>query len=241
MLIEHLIIIDRTALLDTIMVLLMNVIWTDLLVHLLTHNRLLTDIVTFDDNGNRRKVHYDLPNTHDANINLDHHEMGTNWHGQLGAGINYPDKNRGYIALQPTDFQFIGPDRPGIDTSDLDFYLKVARTIRQSGVANYRQIRIPVISGLNIQAWQHHLRDYCDQKLVQYLQYGFPLSIRNPDILVSQDIRNNFSALQHQEAVASYLAKEKSLGAITGPILNWGRILMASLYTAPPCSQDQNK
>ena len=120
-------------------------------------------------------MQYDLSNTHDTNIILDHYDVGTNRHSQFGADINYPDKNIGYIALEPTDFQFIGPDRPGIDTSDLDLYLKATRTIRQSGVANYRQVRIPVISGLNIQAWQHHLRDYCDKKLVQYLQYGFPL------------------------------------------------------------------
>ena len=96
----------------------------------------------------------------------------------MGADINYPDKDRGCIALHPTDFCFISPGRPGFDTFVLDLYLSVARAVRQSGVANYKQDRIPIKSSLNIQVWQSHLRDYCDQKLVQYLQYGFPLSIK---------------------------------------------------------------
>ena len=42
--------------------------------------------------------------------------------------INYPTKLKGYIAMQPTEFKFIGPDRPGIDTIDSEQYLKLART-----------------------------------------------------------------------------------------------------------------
>ena len=75
MLIEHLIIIDRTALLDTIMVLFINVIWTDFLVHLLTYNRRAD--LEFGTNDNHRKIHYNFTITHDANDNLGHYEMGT--------------------------------------------------------------------------------------------------------------------------------------------------------------------
>ena len=34
-------------------------------------------------------------------------------------------------------------------------------------------------SGLNIEAWRRQLYDYNDQVLLQYLQYGFPLSIKD--------------------------------------------------------------
>ena len=163
--------------------------------------------------------HFDnalLSHHNNANVlyNLDSCNLDTKWQDTANSDLNYPDKDRGYIALQPTDFRFIGPDRLGIDTSNLDLYLKVAGTVRQSGLPNYRQVRIPINSGLNIQAWQHHLSDYGDQLLVQYLQYGFPLSIRDPDMLVMRNVKNHYSALQYHESVASYLTREKALGAI---------------------------
>ena len=177
-----------------------------------------TDLGTYIDH---KKVHSDDQKVRKTLDNLDSYNLDTKWQGTANSDINYPDKGRGYIALQPTDFRFIGPDRPGIDTSNLDLYLKVAGTVRQSGLPNYRQVRIPINLGLNIQVWQRHFSDYGDQLLVQYLQYGFPLSIRDPDMLVMQDVKNHYSALQHHESVASYLTKEKALGAIMGPILNW--------------------
>ena len=85
--------------------------------------------------------------------------------------INYPTKFKGYIAKQPTEFKFIGPDRPGIGTNNSEQYLKLARTIRESGVPNYRQVRVPIKSGLNIEAWRRHLSDYKDQVLIQYLEF----------------------------------------------------------------------
>ena len=110
--------------------------------------------------------------------------------------INYPTKFKGYIAKQPTEFKFIGPDRPGIGTNDSEQYLKLARTIRESGVPNYRQVRVPIKSGLNIEAWRHHLSDYKDQVLIQYLEYGFPLSIRDSESLTDLNTMNHFSAKQ---------------------------------------------
>ena len=63
--------------------------------------------------------------------------------------------------------------------------------------------------------------EYKDQKLVQYLQFGFPLSISQPELLVNQKVTNHFLPLQFQEAVRLYLAKEHSHGAILGPIKNF--------------------
>ena len=40
---------------------------------------------------------------------------------------NYPNKEWGYISLQPTEFKFIGPDRPGIDPRNVDQYLHLAK------------------------------------------------------------------------------------------------------------------
>ena len=129
--------------------------------------------------------------------------------------INYPDKVRGYLALEPTSFQFIGPDSS-------DNYLDVAQLIKQSGLPNYKQIRIPLKSGLCFESWKKYLLDYKDQKVLQYLQFGFPLSISQPELLDNQSPTNHFSALQFQEAVSLYLAKESSHGAMLGPVKSFG-------------------
>ena len=110
--------------------------------------------------------------------------------------INYPDKVKGYMALESTSFQFIGPDRASIDIESSDHYLDVAQIIKQSGLPNYRQVRVPLNSGLCIEAWKKYLLEYKNQKLIQYLQFGFPLSISQPDLLDNHNATNHFSALQ---------------------------------------------
>ena len=132
--------------------------------------------------------------------------------------INYPTKLKGYIALQPTKFEYIGPNRLGIDTKNSDQYLRLAKMVRESGLPNYRQVRVPIKSGLNIENWRRHLIDYKDQLLIQYLEYGFPLSMRDSESLSDLNITNHFSAKQYQQAVSSYLVKERQFGAIVGPI-----------------------
>ena len=132
--------------------------------------------------------------------------------------VNDSNKTRGYIAMEPTNFSFTGPDRATESVININQYLRIAKIIRHSGLPNYRQVRIPIKSGLNIEAWKSHLKDYPDQKLIQYLQYGFPLSIENPQLLGNKEVKNHFSALQHPAAIEEYLAKERSHGAILGPI-----------------------
>ena len=93
----------------------------------------------------------------------------------------------------------------------------MAKAIRATGVPNYRQARFPIHSDLNLKAWAKYLQNYPDKRLLQYLTYGFPLSIQNPDDLNNTKVTNHYSALQYPEAIEQYLTKEKQLGAIIGP------------------------
>ena len=52
--------------------------------------------------------------------------------------VNFPDKEWGYLALEPTCVQFIGPDREPIDMSNKSQYLRAAEVIRESGLDNNR-------------------------------------------------------------------------------------------------------
>ena len=83
--------------------------------------------------------------------------------------------------------------------------------IRSTRVPNYRAARIP-ISGLNIKAWETHLQDYSDKRVLQYIKFGYPLSIENLDELCNKGFTNHYSACQYPGEVQKYIDKEKSFG-----------------------------
>ena len=131
--------------------------------------------------------------------------------------FNYPDKEVGYLAQADTDFKFIGPDREPVEIDSVEKLIIIADSIRNSGLPNYRDVRIPIKSGLNIEAWEKHLEDYADKRVLQYIKFGFPLSLTNPRELNNTEVTNHFSACQYHCQVQEYIEKEIKLGALLGP------------------------
>ena len=93
------------------------------------------------------------------------------------------------MALQSTQFEFIGTDREVVAIKNADQYLDIARNM---GQPNYKQARIPVKSGINLGAWEIRLSSYPDKRLFQYLKFGFPLSITDAVELGNKNINNHF-------------------------------------------------
>ena len=149
--------------------------------------------------------------------------------------INFSDKKLGYLAKQSTDFVFIGPDRQMVEITDIQQCVNIAHHIRLTGKPNYMEARYPLKSDLNLEAWNRLLFDYMDKRLLQYLGFGFPLSLNEPETLGNKVIKNHISALQYLEAVDRYLAKEIEAGAIIGPIsdINNFHIHCSPLLTRP--------
>ena len=87
--------------------------------------------------------------------------------------FNIHSKTVGYLALEPTEFKFIGPDRPPVNITSINTCLQVADVILSTNKPNYREARIPIISGLNISTWETYLKDYLDDRLIQYISFGF--------------------------------------------------------------------
>ena len=54
--------------------------------------------------------------------------------------------------------------------------------------------------------------------LIEYLKFGFPLSLSDLELLNNTSTSNHHSALQYPAAVDDYLQKEILLGAIIGPV-----------------------
>ena len=127
------------------------------------------------------------------------------------------DKTRGFFNHSSGHFSFIGPDRDLVTISTIPQCFDIAKIIRDTGLPNYMQARIPLSSGLNLQAWEYRLRDYPDKFLFQYLKFEFPLSLSNPTSPHNVDIRNHPSALAYPKAVDQYITKEVGLGAMLGP------------------------
>ena len=92
--------------------------------------------------------------------------------------INFPDKDRGFLGLSDRSFLFIGLDRQPVVMNSIQHYIKAADIIKSTGVPNYQQARIHVTFNLNIKAWEKYLQNYPDQLLIQYLKFGFPLSLQ---------------------------------------------------------------
>ena len=131
--------------------------------------------------------------------------------------FNDHTENRGFLAHDNLQFTFIGPDRQTPNNSDLASYIQMARAIKATGVPNYQMARFPVQSNLNIDALRRRLMDYPNKFLIQYLTFGFPLSLSKDSSPTSTDAVNHHSAIQYQAAVNDYLSKEITKGAILGP------------------------
>ena len=128
-----------------------------------------------------------------------------------------PDKITGFLNHHPVEFSFIGPDRPPATVDNIEKCLDIGNTIRQTGVPNCAQARFPLKSGLNLDKWEEVLDGYPDKMLLQYLKFGFPLSLTHPEHLHNTRVKNHYSANQHPVAIQEYLQKEIQLGAILGP------------------------
>ena len=122
----------------------------------------------------------------------------TNFQSGCDSDINFSDKKLGYLAKQSTDFSFIDPDRQMVDVStNIQQCISIAQHIKLTGKPNYMGARYPIKSGLNLEAWNRLLLDYPDKKLLQYLAFGLPLSLNEPEALENKVIKNHVSALQY--------------------------------------------
>ena len=106
-------------------------------------------------------------------------DMGNSY----SSDYSIPNKTRGFLFQESGDFQFIGPDREAIDIATVNQCINIADIVRETNKPNYQQARVPLNSGLNLQAWDNYLQHYPHRIVLQYLKFGFPLSIEDPDAL----------------------------------------------------------
>ena len=133
------------------------------------------------------------------------------------------DKKCGFMFLEAVDFHFIGADRQPCQLSDIDTFVEIADRILDSGVPNYKGVRIPLVTGLNVHKWEYYVQQYQYpfQKIKEYIKFGFPLSLTDSrNTLHNWEVKNHHSALQFPEGITKFITKELGHQAILGPFKN---------------------
>ena len=106
-----------------------------------------------------------------------------------------------------------------------------------SGLPNYKGLRIPLPSKLNIAQWRSSLQDYHDNVIVDYLEFSWPVGYDygKYGFPVSQ-LRNHSGAINYPNELDIYLEAELARHSIAGPFLSppfSGRIAISPLNSVP--------
>ena len=109
--------------------------------------------------------------------------------------FNFPHKKWGYMVTKENSFSFTCPDRAYPDINCIQGYLDMVHMIRNTGLSNYRLARVPISSDLRIDAWERHLQGYPDTRLIHYLKFGFPISLKSHCNLSTSEVKTFFSCL----------------------------------------------
>ena len=139
--------------------------------------------------------------------------------------------------IPTTSFRSINMgDTQVINHKDMKVWVKLAHEkARQYDVPNYLGARIQVVSQLNIKQWRHLLADYELNRVCDYIQFGFPLSLDYANFNYNHSVKNHASAIQFPRAVDDYLETERNYNAAVGPLEDWPfpRLHVSPMMTRP--------
>ena len=118
---------------------------------------------------------------------------------------------------------------------DPSAYLRAVDLVVASGVPNYKGARIPLISGFNWEYIEHHIQDYHDQIILDYIKFGFPLSIMEDQVIESGAKDNHSSAKAYLGEVSQFISDELEHKALLGPFdqIPHSEFTWAPLMTRP--------
>lgn len=88
--------------------------------------------------------------------------------------------------------------------------------IKSYNLPNALGAKITLSSGLNLERWEHHLRDYYDKEVCAYLRFGWPLGFSGNKPPVSVD-HNHPSGDNYEKHVQQFIQTELAHKAIVGP------------------------
>ena len=88
---------------------------------------------------------------------------------------------------------------------------------------------------INVNKFREYLpKDYDDNVLMQYLEFGFPLGLVE-DFILHPSLKNHSSSYEYFSHIDKFMANELKFGGVTGPFNNspYSPIMISPLMTAP--------
>ena len=85
------------------------------------------------------------------------------------------------------------------------------------GLLNYQLVRVPLPSVFNWSYLQQYIGSYHDDRLIDYLKFGFPLGLASKNKIQSNAMDNHASANDYKGEIDAFLCKELGEGALFGP------------------------
>ena len=85
--------------------------------------------------------------------------------------------------------------------------VELFKTVRESGEPNFRGSRIPVPSDLKIPVWRELAADFPDQRVIDFLEFGFPINHDGVSEFSTTRIKNHRGALDFPEAVDNFIIR----------------------------------
>ena len=125
------------------------------------------------------------------------------------------DENLGFVT-ENTDLSNLPCDSP-VNMNDPIEYLRVVDLILASGLPNYKSVRIPLPSGFNWDYIEQQIQDYHDKIILDYIKFGFPLSIHPDCPIRSNATDNHSSAKAYRDEVMQFIQEELDHDALLGP------------------------
>ena len=129
--------------------------------------------------------------------------------------------------------------------SELQKMVSLFERIEVSGMPNFQGCRVSLpYSKLNISAWRTRLRDYHDNIVCDFLQYGFPIDFDRKRTVSDSERRNHRGARNYPEFIDKYLRKETSAHRIIGPFDSNPLsvpLIVSPMNTVPKANEDERR
>ena len=132
-------------------------------------------------------------------------------------GSNVSVNKFGFIPTCNIEYPLFRPSN-NLEVGDLQHWaFQVHLTVKSTNVFNYKAARLRVPTKLHVDHWRALCGNYHDQKILEYLEFGFPLCIDISRFVFNSNIENHPSANQYPSDVTAYFNKEVKHKAIVGP------------------------
>ena len=98
-----------------------------------------------------------------------------------------------------------------------DYMIAASKAVRASGKHNKDGVRMPVRSNFNINYLRQELHDYEDSEIVEYLEFGFPIS-HDGRPTNTGGCPNHTGATQFKQEIETYIDRELKEKSAIGPL-----------------------